>query len=550
MSVHTVANPPLSPTRRRIKTLRLFFGLLSSFLFQYVRARLAGHRYNFFADSERNRERAIRIRTTALEMGGVLVKVGQFLSSRVDLLPAEYIEELALLQDEVPGVPFDQIVGVVEGELKQPLGALFRTFEREPAAAASLGQVHRATLHSGEQLAVKIQRPHIESVVEADLHNLRYIVNFLSRFRAVRRRANLRQIFVEFEDTLRRELDYIQEGHHAERFAVSFRAVPDILIPRVYWSHTTRRVLTLQYMPGIKVTDFDSIERQGISRTRVAEILMGAYLKQLLRDGFFHADPHPGNVLVRPGPVVVLLDFGMVGEITPQMRDNLRRVFLGVVRRDFDEVVDALGKLGFYRRGTDVRDLRRAIVWVVDSFYGLSLSEMQAIDPRDVLVEIQDVILAESIQIPANYAFLGRAVGTLTGLCTALDPSFQFVTVAEPFARDLIRPGARYKAAALVAAGEARSLAKTVYQLPFQTQLVLEDVHQGNLDFRQELASVERAVRRVEHAMGRLLWGIIATAFLVAGALVIRRHSDQFAIAAAVIAFLFLLRVVVARRRR
>jgi predicted unusual protein kinase regulating ubiquinone biosynthesis (AarF/ABC1/UbiB family) len=523
---------------------------MSSFFFQYARARLSGRRYDFFADSERNRRRAIRLRTTALEMGGVLIKVGQFLSSRVDLLPAEYIEELALLQDEVPGVPFDEISDVVEAELGAPLEELFSSFSSEPVAAASLGQVHRAALYTGEQLAVKVQRPHIEEIVEADLRNLRYIVDRLDRLAAVRRRANLRQILREFEDTLRRELDYVQEGHHAERVAVNFRSSTVIVVPRVYWSHTTQRVLALQYMPGIKVTDFAALERERVSRHAVAEILMAAYFKQLLQDGFFHADPHPGNILVRPGPVVVLLDFGMVGEVTPHMRENLRRVFLGVVRRDFDDVVMALGRLGFYRRGADVRALKRAIIWVVDSFYNLSLGEMQAIDPRDVLTEVQDVLVAEFIQIPANYAFLGRAVGTLTGLCTALDPSFQFVTVAEPFARDLIRTRGNLAGAVQTLAGEARAIAASTYRLPFLVQHVLEDIQEGELDYRRELGYFERTIDRVELGMRRLLYAVIAVSFIVAGAFTLRTKHDFLAFTAISIGLAGLVLVLVPFRRR
>ena len=545
-----MTNPMFSPRRRRVRTLRLFFELLLSFFLQYARARIRGRRYNFLADADHNRRRAIRLRTAALEMGGVLIKVGQFLSSRVDLLPAEYIEELALLQDEVPGVPFLQIKDVVEDELGERLDFLFHAFEIQPVAAASLGQVHRASLHTGEQVAVKVQRPRIAEIVEADLGNLKYIVNWLDRFAAVRRRADLRLIFREFEQTLRRELDYVQEGHHAERFAVSFRSQSDVAIPRVYWSHTAKRVLTLQYMTGIKVTDFDPLEKRGVSRTAVAEILMRAYLKQIMVDGFFHADPHPGNILVRPGPVVVLLDFGMVGEFTPQMRENIRRVFLGVVRRDFDEVAEALRHLGFFKRNADMRALKRAIGWAVDSFYGLSFGELQAVDPREVLSEVQAVLLAESIQIPANIAFLGRALGTLSGLCTALDPSFQFVTVAEPFARQLIRKNGRFVGTIQTIATESRSLATTAYRLPFLLGVVLDDIHQGELDFRPEFTDIERAVGQVERAMRRMLYAVIGMSFLVAGAFVVPTHHDGFAISSIAIAFAFLILVLSPFRRR
>lgn len=506
--------------RRNFKVLRLFFGLVFSFSVQYLRARLTGRSYNFSADAERNRRRAIRIRTAALEMGGVLIKVGQFLSSRVDLLPPEYIEELALLQDEVPPVSFAEIRVKVERELDAPLEELFTFFDETPVAAASLGQVHRATLPTGEAVAVKVQRPGIAAIVEADLESFRYIVGWLDRHTALSRKANLPLILREFEETLRLELDYRREGHHAERAAVAFRDFQGITMPRVYWSHSRGDVLTLQFMSGTKITDFASMEQQGISRAMVAERLMQAYLKQILSDGFFHADPHPGNVLVRPGPVIILLDFGMVGEISPEMRDNIRRVFVGVVRRDFDDVINALARLGFLTPNADRRAVRRALMWTVDTFYNLSFGELQAIDPVMVLNELQDVLFAESFQIPANFAFLGRALGTLSGLCTALDPSFQFVSVAEPYARDLVRTDRNIRGTLQQVGREARTLALTAYRLPYLSSHALEAVQNGGLDVRSEIGTVVEAAEELNRSVRKLLYGLLVVGFLIAGTMV------------------------------
>ena len=545
-----MATPTISRRRRSYKILRLFFSLVLSFLLQYVRARASGRRYDFFEDSDHNRERAIRLRTTALEMGGVLIKVGQFLSSRVDLLPPEYIEELALLQDEVPGVPYSEIRIVLEGELLAPIEVLFAEFAAAPDAAASLGQVHRAVLTTGEVVAVKVQRPRIEEIVEADLTSLRYIVNWLDRHTPIRRRANLPLILREFEDTLRMELDYVREGHHAERLALAFADTSEIVIPRVVWSHSARRVLTMQYMRGSKVTDFAELDRRGISRSGVAQILMQAYLKQVLEDGFFHADPHPGNIFVRPGPVVVLLDFGMVGDISPAMRDNIRRVFLGIIHRDYDDVLLALEKLGFLTRDADLRVLKRALAWTVDTFYETSLGELRALDPRQVLDQLQDVFYTESVQIPANFAFLGRALGTLSGLCTALDPSFQFVTVAEPYARSLVRGRRGLLGTAEQVAGEAVALARAAYDLPYLSRGVLQRIQAGELDFRRELDELGRAVDQLERAMRRILYALLVTGFLVAGAFVFPTHYGFLALGAFFISLVLLVVVLGPLRRR
>jgi predicted unusual protein kinase regulating ubiquinone biosynthesis (AarF/ABC1/UbiB family) len=545
-----MSKPITGRRRRSFKILRLFFSLVFGFLFEYALSRLGGRPHDFFSDSDRNRHRARRIRTTALEMGGVLIKVGQFLSSRVDLLPPEYIEELSLLQDEVPSVPFSEIRLAAEKELGGPLARFYSAFSEAPLAAASLGQVHLATLPTGHSVAVKVQRPNIDSIVEADLGSLRYIVSWLERFTAIRRRVDLSAVLVEFEDTLRLELDYIAEGHHAERISVMFQDDPRIVVPRVYWSHSTARLLTLQYMWGTKVTDFASLERQGISRALVAEILMQAYLKQVMEVGFFHADPHPGNIAVRPGPVVVLLDFGMVGEITPAMRENLRRIFLGVIRRDFEEVLVAAERLGFITAGADRRSIKRALAWIVDTFYEMSLGDLQEVDPRYVLNELQDVLFSESLRVPANFAFLGRALGTLVGLATALDPSFQFVEVAEPYARKLVTERKGLVATLQSVGREARNLGTTAYSLPYLAQAALVDVQGIEADFVQRVDTLARSMERLETSVRRILYGLLVLTLLFAASTVLHRVPAFTTIAFAVSTVLLIAAMLPRRRKR
>jgi predicted unusual protein kinase regulating ubiquinone biosynthesis (AarF/ABC1/UbiB family) len=319
-----------------------------------------------------------------------------------------------------------------------------------------------------------------------------------------------------------------------------FSGWTDIAIPRVYWSHTTTRLITLQYMTGYKITDFPALERAEISQAAVAQILMRAYLFQILEDGFFHADPHPGNVLVRPGPVVVLLDFGMVGEITPPVRDNIRRVFLGVIRRDYDDILSALQAIGFFGPNADRRVLRRAIAWTIDTFYEMSLGELRSVDPRVVLGQVQDVLYLESFQIPANFAFLGRALGTLSGLATSLDPSFQFFTVAEPYARRLVGRDTGWKGMAEIALHEARTLARTAYDIPMLTREALHAVHRGEYDLRQQFEGVERAVIRLDVAMHRMLYALLVLTFVLAGVIVFPTHYSILAIFAFVVSLLFL----------
>jgi predicted unusual protein kinase regulating ubiquinone biosynthesis (AarF/ABC1/UbiB family) len=278
--------------------------------------------------------------------------------------------------------------------------------------------------------------------------------------------------------------------------------------------------------------------------------LLRAYLTQVLSEGFFHADPHPGNIFVRPGPTIVLLDFGMVGDISPPMRQDIRRVFLGIVRRDFDDVLRALDRLGFLSQGADFQALRRALRWTVETFYEMSFAELRAVDPRQVLDQLQDVFYTQSFRIPANFAFLGRALGTLSGLCTSLDPSFQFVTVAEPFAKQLITQNRGIVGTVSRAAEEAASLASAAYAIPYLARGALERMHQGELDLRRELTDVGRAVDRLERAMRRMLYALLVSGFVVSGAFVFRTHNTLVSVGAFLIALIFLIGVVFPYRRR
>jgi len=303
-------------------------------------------------------------------------------------------------------------------------------------------------------------------------------------------------------------------------------------------------------MWGTKVTDFASLERQGISRALVAEILMQAYLKQVMEVGFFHADPHPGNIAVRPGPVVVLLDFGMVGEITPAMRENLRRIFLGVIRRDFEEVLVAAERLGFITAGGDRRSIKRALAWIVDTFYEMSLGDLQEVDPRYVLNELQDVLFSESLRVPANFAFLGRALGTLVGLATALDPSFQFVEVAEPYARNLVTARKGLVATLQSVGREARNLGTTAYSLPYLAQAALADVQGIEADFVQRVDTLARSMERLETSVRRILYGLLVLTLLFAASTVLHRVPAFTTIAFAVSTVLLIAAMLPRRRKR
>jgi len=472
-------------------------------------------------------------RALAIEMGGVLIKLGQFLSARVDVLPIEVTRELAGLQDEVPPEALRSILTVVETELG-PIDQVFESFDEDVQAAASLGQVHRARLIGGEPVVVKVQRPGIEALIDVDLAAVRRVASWVGRYPPIRRRMNLLALLDEFARTLYEELDYLAEARNAETFAANFAADPFIYVPAPYWTHTTRRVLTLEDVASIKIVDFDAIEAAGINRMSVAQRLFRAYLQQIFYDGFFHADPHPGNLFVHPLDrradngglpgrpfLLVFVDFGMVGHITTATKRQLRELVIGLGTRDPARIVRAYERMGFLLPGADLELIERATSRVFDRFWGISMGELAELDydeVRDFTYEFRDLLFAMPFQIPQNFIYLGRTFGILSGMATQLDPDFNIFAEAEPFARQLLSEEVTGGWEELL--GQVSRWGRTLLGLPDQLHVVLNKSAQGNLEFRVGPDREWRqAMQRLDTGLSRLLWAMSGGALLLAGAI-------------------------------
>ena len=410
-------------------------------------------------------QNARMLRESMIEMRGVLIKIGQFLSSRVDILPEEYTDELSKLQDQVPPAPFEDIVKRVTDELG-PMDEVFSSFDEIPIASASLGQVHKACLRDGDCIVVKVQYPGIEEVIAADIRTLKFVIKIL---RVLYRQINLDVIYSEFSRIIYEELNYLQEGKNAETFARNFIKNPKIKIPIVYWPFTTSTVLTLEYLEGIKITDFEEIDRQGIDRKEVARILAEAYAQMFFADGLFHGDPHPGNIFVRPGPEVILVDFGMVDRISAPKKEGLRRAFTAIVERDALGFVRSLVDMGFIPLTKDIQPLVQFVGKILEKYRDISASEFKAMDieeiGRDILEALQ---LSPSIQIPNDFILFGRVVGMLNGLGSRLDPETNIIEIAAPFARRFIQTET------LTASGILRRFASTGRSLAILPKLLTE----------------------------------------------------------------------------
>jgi len=468
----------------------------------------------------------IAFRKTAVELGVLMIKLGQFLSSRADLLPQRALDVLSSLQDEVPAAPFSHVVSVIEAELHQPVNQLFTSLDPVAAAAASLGQVHKGVLAAtGQEVAVKVQRPNIGQLVNMDLSTIRFVIWVISRFVNTNEFIDLRAFYREFRRTIFEEIDYVQEAANARRFAEIFADRPTILIPKVIDGYTSRRVLVLEWIDGIKVNDYAQLEAAGISRFEVAKRTVEAYFYQFFEIGFFHADPHPGNIFVIPGPsgtepTVAFVDFGMVGALSRATKQGLKDLFLGFVVSNPHAMVSALSRLGFIGEGANLAAIERGVGLMMEQYHGMSLGEVRDLSVRDVAHEIEDLFYRQPFRIPAQFAFSGRAIGTLSGLATGLAPEFNLVKVAIPYAQKflgLTRDGASQNAQQIFT--QVLDAGRTMLTLPATLERVLAKVEAGQIEVRLNEDGVNGTARGRfgrRRGSGRQDASGIGSAFIVA----------------------------------
>lgn len=555
---------------RRYRRTLWFAGWLMARIFAWELAlrRVLGEGVIGRGRSERMRRWARDFRRLAVEMGGVMIKLGQFISSRMDILPPEVIEELAGLQDEVPGVPFDVVRRRLEEELG-PVEGRFAWLETTPTAAASLGQAHRARLPDGARVVVKVQRPGIGSLVHTDLKALEVAAGWLMYIPLIRRRANVPALLDEFSAVLWEELNYSLEADHAEAFAELFARDGGIYIPRLYRELSTPRVLTLEDVTAIKITDYDAITAAGVDRRDVARRLLNTYLWMVFVKRFFHADPHPGNLFVYPLPpdvaapigrhangmplhgrpfYLVFVDFGMVGHLTPEIVAGLRETLIALTTRDAHRLVQSYQRLGILLPGADLDRIEQASRAAFDRVWGMSMAQISSMQFSEMAAlgrEFSDLLFSLPFQVPQDFLYLARAVGILTGMCTGLDPDFDPWREVQPFVmtllvddgeslpsalslhlkpRDLLRPET---VRALLTAQNVETLvemgidmARRTAQLPALTDSVLRRADRGEITVRiTPTPEFQRETRHLSAAIHRLSGAVVFTGLAVASAI-------------------------------
>ena len=491
--------------------------------------------------SNRLKNLATQFRILAIRMGGVMIKVGQFLSSRLDVLPKEIIEELSGLQDEVPPELFTEIERKAEQELGAALTEKYEFFEETPLAAASLGQVHRARLcvtdGNGEycNVVVKIQRPHIEELIETDLSALRQVGEWLKLYPPIAKRADVPALMQEFSDTIREEVDYLAEGRNAEIFAKNFNDVKRVHVPRVVWSHTTRRVLTLEDVFAIKITDYNEISSAGINRAEVASELLDIYLKQIFEDGFFHADPHPGNLFITPLPRIddssptdwqlTFVDFGMVGRVPKNLQTGLREVLISIGTRDATRLVRSYQTLDVLLDSADLKLIERATAQVFGMLWGKSMNELREIDHREMFKfadQFRELMYDMPFQLPQNLLLLGRTIAILSGMCTGLYSEFNLWEQLAPYATKLITMEAGSNWQSWL--GEIGNVLKELIALPSQAGRVLSQVERGDLIV--QAPTMTRQIQSLERSIHRLTTSIVFGILFLGGILLYNAGNE------------------------
>jgi ubiquinone biosynthesis protein len=462
-------------------------------------------------------ERGRHLRELLDELGPTFVKFGQLLSMRPDVLPPDIITELRGLQDDVTPFPYEDAARVIEESLGQPVERLFREFDPVPMAAASIGQVHTAVLPNGRKVAVKVQRPGAPRQIEADL-NLMYQAARLAKERV---RAldfiDAHGLVDEFARSIRQELDYRLEARNAETFRKNFAGHPHVKVPRVYWSYTRPRVLTLEHIDGTQLADLDTLDYALEDRRRLAEVLTEAWMTMIFRHGFFHGDPHPANILVLAPDRIGLVDFGLAGRLTDEDVSKATRLFIDVSNENVEALPQRLGDLGVRypkeREEEFVAELRELFY----RYYGATLEE---IDPMQIMREVFGMIYRMNLRLPTRFVLLDRSIATLGSVTVELSPDFNVFEVARPYARSLML--GRYTPARIAsrARRESWNLARIAAEVPYQVHDVLQQARDGQIEVGFVHKGLDEFMHHMDVVFNRLVVALVVTAGLIGSSLI------------------------------
>ncbi|ACK65374.1 ABC-1 domain protein [Rippkaea orientalis PCC 8801] len=501
------------------------FGFTFQFIFALGWDKLVGN-----YSPKRRHSRARWLVKKLLELGPTFIKIGQSLSTRADLIPLEYIQELSQLQDRVPPFSSEEAIAVIESELGKSINDLFLYFEATPLASASLGQVHRAKLYTGQEVVVKVQRPGLEKIFNLDFEVLHRLTRLLNRHFTNFKKYDLEAIYEEFFELLFQEIDYIHEGKNADRFRNNFRSYAQIKAPKVYWQYTTRKVLTLEYLPGIKIDDRTSLEANNINLDRIIQLGICCYLKQLLIDGFFQSDPHPGNMAVGQKGELIFYDFGTMAEVKIVARDQMIETFFAVIKNDTDKVVETLVYMGLIEPLKDMSSIKRIIAFLLENFRDkpVDIRAFEAISDEVYLMFKQ-----QPFRLPPQMTFIIKSLTTLDGIARVLDPEYNLLAASQPFVKSLALSSAQGKTFSIIAK-QAREIIQHTWQKPNSTLKSikhLEDrIERGELQVRTRSLESERILKRIHLAIKTLIYACLTGFSILSSSVLLTTIYVKFAV--------------------
>ncbi|KUJ89895.1 MAG: 2-polyprenylphenol 6-hydroxylase [Thermoanaerobacter thermocopriae] len=463
--------------------------------------------------------RGERLRLALEELGPTFIKMGQILSTRPDILPKDVIKELEKLQDKVPAFSFDEVKSVIQNEFGESLEEAYAEFEPTPLAAASIAQVHMALLWSGKTVVVKVQRPGIEKIIAQDMRILEDIAKFVDNHTKYGKLYNFTKMVEDFKKRLEEELDFRIEGENAEKFKKNFLKDKKVKIPSIIWTHTTRRVLTMEYIDGIPLNDFNAIDEAGLDRGAIARNLAKSVLNQILRDGFFHGDPHPGNIMVLGDGTIAFLDFGMVGSLSPERKRQFSKMLLGIVYKNSRMITESIIDLNAVTLNVNMKKLEKDINNLRDRYVEIPLEKLKV---GEVLNGIFDLVFSYNIVIPNEFNMLAKSLITLEGIVEKLDPKISVLEVAKPIAKQLIPKMFSTQHMKEEIINATMDYSRLIKELPSFLLNFLRKTEEENYAIELKIRDLENLEKRVDKVFNRLSTSIIllALSIVIAGILI------------------------------
>jgi len=461
-----------------------------------------------------------RLRMAFAELGPSFIKLAQLLSSRPDLITAPFANEFKKLQDKVPPFPSDEARKIIVEEIQLPIDKIFAKFQAEPGAAASIAQVHYGTLLDGRDVIIKVQMPDIREQIETDINILTTIAQLMDKHIPESRFFNPIGIVEEFSRTIRKELDFSEEAKNCLRFRKNFENSPHIYIPKIYSEFSTEKILTMERIDGVRIDDIPAIERMGLDRRELAKNGVDAYFKMVLEDGFFHADPHPGNIFAMSEGLIGFMDFGIVGRVTDEMKETMANTFLALINKDFDRLIDQYIELGLVPEEVDLiafrKDFKSDLVYFLEPLYGLALKEINFAEYMDIVTHLA---MKHNMKIPSDLLLVNKAMLILESIGRELDPDFDFIAAAEPYASKLVREKLSPSRIYEKTKKSIEEIGDFVVIFPRQMKQIIRKVLKDDIHMKLTHIGLEKFIRDMDKASNRISFSLIVSSILLSSAI-------------------------------